>query len=49
MQIRDENNNLIASYVYDAWGKVLSVNENTTNNIGSLCDEINRRTGEQEK
>ena len=34
-QIRDENNNLIVSYVYDAWGKVLSVNENTTNNIGA--------------
>ena len=34
-QIRDENNNLIASYVYDAWGKVLSVTENTTNSIGA--------------
>ena len=34
-QIRDENNNLIASYVYDAWGKVLSLTENTTNNIGA--------------
>ena len=34
-QIRDVNNNLIASYVYDAWGKVLSVTENNTNNIGS--------------
>ena len=34
-QIRDENNNLIASYVYDAWGKVLSVTENNTNNIGA--------------
>ena len=34
-QIRDENNNLIASYVYDAWGKVLSVTENTAYNIGA--------------
>lgn len=34
-QIRDENNNLIASYVYDAWGKVLSTTEYTTNNIGA--------------
>lgn len=35
MQIRDENNNLIASYVYDAWGKVLSVTENNNSNIGA--------------
>ena len=34
-QIRDENNNLIASYVYDAWGKVLSTTEYTTNSIGA--------------
>lgn len=34
-QIRDENNNLIASYVYDAWGKVLSVTENNTSSIGT--------------
>ena len=34
-QIRDENNNLIASYVYDAWGKVLSVTENNNNYIGT--------------
>ncbi|MBQ7699173.1 MAG: hypothetical protein IJT49_02385 [Clostridia bacterium] len=34
-QIRDENCALIASYVYDAWGKVLSVTENTTNCIGA--------------
>lgn len=34
-QIRDENNNLIASYVYDAWGTALSITENTTNNIGA--------------
>lgn len=34
-QIRDVNNNLIASYVYDAWGKVLSVTENNSNNIGA--------------
>ena len=34
-QIRDTSNNLKASYIYDAWGKVLSVTENTTNNIGA--------------
>ena len=34
-QIRDENCALIASYVYDAWGKVLSLTENTTNSIGA--------------
>ena len=34
-QIRDVNNNLIASYVYDAWGKVLSVTENNNSNIGA--------------
>ena len=34
-QIRDVNNNLTASYVYDAWGKVLSVTESNNNNIGS--------------
>ncbi|MBR0159349.1 MAG: RHS repeat protein, partial [Clostridia bacterium] len=34
-QIRDENNNLIASYVYDAWGKVLTVTENNTSAIGA--------------
>lgn len=34
-QIRDTSNNLIASYVYDAWGKVLTVTENTTNGIGA--------------
>ena len=35
MQIREENNTLIASYVYDAWGKVLSVTENNNSNIGA--------------
>ena len=34
-QIRDENCALIASYVYDAWGKVLSITENTAYNIGA--------------
>ena len=34
-QIRDTSNNLKASYIYDAWGKILSITENTTNNIGA--------------
>ena len=34
--IYDSSYNLVVIYKYDGWGKVLSVVENTTNNIGSI-------------
>ena len=34
--IYDSSYNLVVIYKYDGWGKVLSVVDNTTNNIGSI-------------
>ncbi len=34
--IYDSNYNLVVTYKYDAWGKVISVNDTTENNIGTI-------------
>lgn len=34
--IYDSNYNLVVTYQYDAWGKIVSINDNTTNNIGTI-------------